>query len=299
MTPYPGYKPPYQRQEKQEVAPPSEAKLKQLLIAGCADVAQGLIDQHKLRYEIVNGELKDLARGAELWLKRFITIDPETILLKERLKILSKHDDEVLIQGETGTGKELLSRSLIGDREEEKGCKSLAVNCAGLPDNLIESELFGHVKGSFTGADETKHGLMSAAGGGLLFLDEIGELPLSVQGKLLRAIQDKRIRKVGANNEEEIKCRLVFATNKNLSTAVKCGHFRQDLYARISTFEFVVKPLRDRLCDVESICNSIPHGKDFYAKYWPSLQGGNLSLEHNVRSLQKYIRRFAIFGEVS
>lgn len=279
---------------------PSERSLRLLLANDAKDVVLSLIEQHKLPYKVTDdGQLVDALFGTELWLKKFITVDPETVTLKDDIHKLSAVDDEVLIIGETGTGKELLARALIGNRQIDKSkIKSLAVNCAGLPEALIESELFGHERGSFTGAVSTKQGMMSEAKDGLLFLDEIGELPLSVQGKLLRAIQDRKIRRVGSNIEEDITCKFVFATNKNLAKMVKEDKFRQDLYARISTFELHVKPLRNRKCDIEPIVSSLVGGKDFYHKHGLKLHDGTLSLEHNVRSLQQHVKRWNVLGRV-
>lgn len=275
--------------------PPNEERLKLLLANGCIDVVKQLIEQHKLPLKLDDkGNLVDSIAGTELWLQRFLTADPETIQLKSDITQLSKTEDEVLIMGETGTGKELLARALIGSREG----KSVAVNCAGLPENLIESELFGHRRGSFTGADSDKQGLMSAAKNGILFLDEVGELPISVQGKLLRALQDKVIRRVGGNNEEEVNCKFVFATNRDIAAMVKVGAFRQDLYARISTFELHVKPIRSRKCDIEPIILSMNKGPAFYEKHSLKLHDGTLSLEHNVRSLQQHVRRWVVLGRV-
>lgn len=275
--------------------PPDDVKLKQLLANGMAEVVQQLIDIHKLEYRIdENGLLVDAFTGADLWLRKFITVDEETLSLKKDISTLSKHDDEVLIVGPTGTGKEALARALIGNRTGMTMC----VNCAGLPENLIESELFGHERGAFTGADVRRSGLMTTAKDGLLFLDEIAELPIGVQGKLLRALQDKRIRRVGGKEEEPITCRIVCATNNCIATMVKEHTFRQDLYARISTFELHVKPLIHRMCDIEPITNSLPKGKEFYAIFGALFHSGVLSLEHNVRSIQQYVRRWVILGKV-
>jgi len=275
--------------------PPSIERLRILLANGCVDVVNELIVQHDLKLKFNDkGELVDSLVGTDLWLKKFMTVDEETILLKEDIQKLSNCDDEVLVIGETGTGKELLARALIGNREG----KSVAVNCAGLPENLIESELFGHKRGAFTGAESDKQGLMASAKNGILFLDEVGELPLSVQGKLLRSLQDKVIRRVGGNVEEEINCKFVFATNKNIAEMVRNGEFRQDLYARISTFELHVKPIRKRKCDIEPIITSMPKGKDFYDKHGMLLHDGTLSLEHNVRSLQQHVKRWSVLGRV-
>lgn len=285
---------------KPETPIPSEERLRLLLANDCRDVVIGLIEQHKLPYKVTDdNQLQDALVGTELWLKRFITVDPDTLQLKADIEKLSKVDDEVLIIGQTGTGKELLARALIGNRQEDSNRnKSIAVNCAGLPESLIESELFGHERGAFTGAVSAKQGLMAEAKGGLLFLDEVGELPLAVQGKLLRALQDRKIRRVGSNGEEDISCKFVFATNRNIADMVRKGEFRQDLYARISTFELHVKPLKDRRCDIEPIISSLPGGKAFYDKHGLKLIDGTLSLEHNVRSLQQHVKRWTILGRV-
>lgn len=272
---------------------PTEGTLKLMLENDLAEAVQQMIDEHKLNFKIVDGKLVDSLMGTELWLKKYITIDADTNALKDDIMKLSKCDDEVLIFGETGTGKEILARALIGNRDG----RSVVVNCAGLPEQLMEAELFGHKKGSFTGADSDKQGLMQTAKNGILFLDEIGELPIQMQGKLLRAIQERSVRRVGGTVEEEINCKFVFATNRNIAELVDKGLFRQDLYARISTFELHVKPLVKRKCDIEPICESLK-GKEFYQKFWTQLHDGTLSLKHNVRSLQQYIKRWQVLGKV-
>ena len=140
--------------------------------------------------------------------------------------------------------------------------------------------------------------MIAAANDGVMFLDEIGDMPLDVQAKLLRAIQYKVIRKVGSNKEEKITCKFVCATNKNLPEMVKRGEFREDLYARLSTLELHITPLRERLCDVEPICNSLEGGKEFYREYGKQVMDGLLDLSLNVRSLQQYIIRFSVLGKV-
>jgi len=273
---------------------PSEERLRLLLANDCIDAAQELIEVHELPFKIVDGQLVDSLEGTDLWLRKFITEDADCIEMKLDIVKLSKTEDEVLIVGATGTGKELLARALIGNRAG----KSVAINCAGLPDNLIESELFGHVRGAFTGAESDKQGLMAYAKDGLCFLDEIGELPLSVQGKLLRAIQDRKIRRVGSNKEEEISCKIVFATNKDIRQMTVNGFFRQDLYARISTFELHVKSLDKRKCDIEPITLSLHKGKEFFEVHGDKLMNGQLTLQHNVRSLQQYVKRWNVLGRI-
>jgi len=284
----------------EQIKLPSQERLILLITNGAGDVAQQLIDTYKLPYVIKDGKLCDSVVGAERWLNRFITVDPDTIGMKEDAKKMSKCPDEVLVFGETGTGKEIIARAMIGDRQEQdSSVRFMSVNCAGIPDTLIESTLFGYVKGAFTGADSTRDGLMSKARDGVLFLDEIGELPMSVQGKLLRALQEKIVVKVGGDKEEPVNCKFVCATNKNLREMVKVGQFRQDLYARISTFELMIKPLRDRRNDIMPIIQSMNGGAAFLSALSDS---GNsvLTLETplNVRSLQQYVKRYNVLGRV-
>lgn len=265
------------------------------------DVAQLLIDKHKLPYILVprkdnpsKFEVKpDLTTG-EKYLEQFITVDPETIDMKKDAVKMSKSPYEVLIVGDTGTGKEKIARSQIYDRT---GSIRIA-NCAGFPRDLIESELFGYTEGSFTGGRKGgADGLMTSASGGLMFMDEIGELPMDVQAKILRAIQERVVRKIGAKVEEQIDCKFVFATNRNLKKMVEAGQFRKDLYARISTLEIDIKPLSARMCDVVPIAESIVGGKEFLEKYKDDLLSGKLDLSLNVRSIQQHIIRYNVLGK--
>lgn len=165
---------------------------------------------------------------------------------------VSPTNSTVLILGETGTGKELAARAVHeqSDRHEKP---FVAVNCGALPENLIESELFGHQKGAFTGADEARAGLFEVADGGTLFLDEIGELPRSLQAKLLRVLESGEIRRVGANDAFAIDVRIVCATHRDLNAMVAAGEFREDLMYRINTFEIQLPPLRDRIDDMQEL----------------------------------------------
>lgn len=155
----------------------------------------------------------------------------------------------VLLEGETGTGKELLARALhfSGPRKDRP---FIAVNCGELPENLVESELFGHKRGSFTGAATDKPGLFEAANGGTIFLDEIGEMPLSMQVKLLRVLQEGEVRRVGETQTRQIDARVISATNKDLAQEVQQKRFREDLFYRINVFTITVPPLRDRREDI-------------------------------------------------
>ena len=158
----------------------------------------------------------------------------------------------VLIRGETGCGKELVARS-VHDQSMRKDKPFVAINCGALPENLIESELFGHKKGAFTGADTHREGLFEVASGGTIFLDEIGELPLAVQAKLLRVLESGDIRKIGENQSQHVDVRVVCATHRNLEQMVEDGSFREDLMFRINTFELYMPALRERLSDLPKL----------------------------------------------
>ncbi|HSB20108.1 MAG TPA: sigma-54 dependent transcriptional regulator [Anaeromyxobacteraceae bacterium] len=155
----------------------------------------------------------------------------------------------VLVTGESGTGKEVVARAIHrrGDRSRQP---FVAINCGAIPEGLIESELFGHEKGSFTGAVETKPGLFEVAGTGTLFLDEVGELPPPVQVKLLRALQERKIRRVGGSADLPIQARIIAATNRDLEAEVKAGRFREDLFYRLNVIQIRMPPLRERRSDI-------------------------------------------------
>lgn len=169
-------------------------------------------------------------------------------LAAKLLPIASHRETPVLITGESGSGKEVVARRL--HELSEPQTPFVAVNCAAVPENLIESELFGHVKGAFTGASMNRKGVFEQANGGLLFLDEIGDMPLPMQAKVLRAIQDRVITPVGANTTVEVSLRLVCATHCDLVKMVQEGRFREDLYYRINVIQLTVPPLRERPEDI-------------------------------------------------
>lgn len=181
---------------------------------------------------------------------------PKMAAVKTLIGKVAPTNSNVLILGETGTGKELVARAV---HEQSTRAKQpfVAINCGALPENLIESELFGHRKGAFTGADEQRTGLFEVADGGTIFLDEIGELPLSLQAKLLRVLESREIRRVGDNEPFAIDVRIVCATHRNLGDMVEEGSFREDLMYRINTFSIHLPSLRDRLEDIPELARHL------------------------------------------
>jgi two-component system, NtrC family, response regulator PilR len=169
---------------------------------------------------------------------------------------LARTQAPVHICGESGSGKELAARQIHAGGAR-RSAPFVPVNCGALPENLMESEFFGYRKGAFTGAQEDRGGFFQAAHGGTLFLDEVAELPLPMQVKLLRAIQEKRVRKVGATQEDPVDVRVISATHQNLAALVESGDFRQDLFYRLNVIELRMPPLRDCREDVESIAHGM------------------------------------------
>jgi len=229
-------------------------------------------------------------------LSRIIGKSKSMLELFQMVKKIADTSATVLITGETGTGKELIARSLHFS-SGRAGMPFLAVNCSAIPESLLESELFGHVKGSFTGATSDNKGLFRSAGGGTLFLDEIGELPLHLQVKLLRAIQEKEVRPVGSNVTFPTDVRIVAATNKALESEVAAGKFREDLFYRLNVVQLSVPSLRERKDDIPLLARHFSSGKaidgdamaGLLAYDWPG----------NVRELENVIERAMILSSAS
>ncbi len=204
-------------------------------------------------------------------------------------------DKAILIQGESGTGKELVARALHqASRRADKPI--VVINCAALPESLLESELFGHEKGSFTGAINAKQGLFEVADGGTLFIDEIGEMPGSLQAKMLRVLEDGSMRRIGSIKERRVDVRILAATNRNMSREVAEGRFREDLYYRINVMSLELPPLRKRLSDVPLLV------RQFLGTGWEIEPEAKLALEQyswpgNVRQLINAIERGKILGD--
>jgi two-component system NtrC family response regulator len=217
-------------------------------------------------------------------------------LLETALRVASSQAT-VLITGESGTGKEVLAR-LVHQHSPRKGGPMVAVNCTAIPDNLIESELFGHVKGAFTGAIANRKGRFQAADQGTLFLDEIGELKMDMQAKLLRAIQEREVEPVGSDRTENVDVRIIAATNKDLHEEVAKGRFREDLYYRLSVIPLHIPPLRDRREDIPALANhflkklAAPRGVKFSDKVMSLLK--SYDWPGNIRELQNTVERSLI-----
>ena len=176
--------------------------------------------------------------------------------VRDMLSKLARSQAPIYITGESGSGKELAAR-LIHEQSARHTQAFVAVNCGAIPENLMESEFFGYKKGAFTGADQDRDGFFQAANGGTLFLDEVADLPLTMQVKLLRAIQEKRVRKVGATQEDPVDVRIISATHQNLAGLVEGGRFRQDLYYRLNVIELKMPALREMREDIPLIANAI------------------------------------------
>lgn len=227
----------------------------------------------------------------------------ESLVMRKVFQLISKvsHSEaNVLVAGESGTGKELVARAIhvSGPRSD---APFVAINCGAVPENLIESELFGHKRGSFTGAESDHRGLFEQANGGTIFLDEIGELPLALQAKLLRALQEHRVRPVGAEHEIEVDVRVVSATNRNLKLEVAEGRFREDLYYRLNVIAINLPPLRERKEDLPILVNAILK-RIVSADETPVVPPAtmkllfNHSFPGNVRELENLLERAYVLG---
>jgi DNA-binding NtrC family response regulator len=224
----------------------------------------------------------------------------ETLELVEKV---AKTDATVLLSGETGTGKEVIAKLIhrLSNRSKEK---FISINCASIPANLLESELFGYEKGAFSGAVKTYKGKFEQANGGTLLLDEISEMPLELQAKLLRVLQEKVVDKLGSNQSATIDTRIICTTNKNLTECVKNGYFREDLFYRISVFPVLLSPLRERSEDIPYLVDFFI--KKYSKKFQKDIQGiSNEALEillnynwpGNVRELENTIERAIILSK--
>ncbi len=217
--------------------------------------------------------------------------------VRELIGKLARTQAPVHVSGESGSGKELAARLIHGQGARRERA-FVPVNCGAIPENLMESEFFGYRKGAFTGAEQDRDGFFQAASGGTLFLDEVADLPLAMQVKLLRAIQEKRVRKVGATQEEPVDVRIISATHQDLAQLVESGRFRQDLFYRLNVIELKMPPLRDCREDIPAIATSILERIARAADTAPSLlsDGALEDLMHydfpgNIRELENVLER--------
>jgi transcriptional regulator with GAF, ATPase, and Fis domain len=206
-------------------------------------------------------------------------------------------DSTVLILGETGTGKELISRS-IHEHSKRSGKPFVALNCAAIPSGLLESELFGHERGAFTGADNRKLGKLEIASGGTVFLDEIGDMPLETQAKVLRVLQEAQFERVGGVRSVRVDIRFIAATNKDLSRMVEDGKFRQDLFFRLNVFSVHLPPLRERKEDIPSMVEEFisRQGKSLTVSPETLQVLSSYSWPGNVRELQNVIESASVLA---
>jgi len=189
----------------------------------------------------------DLLKDEKRNLDDMIGNDQSIQKIKELIKTIAKRKISILLEGETGTGKEIVQKIIHNLSKREK---NIAINCGAIPETLFESELFGYVKGAFTGADKDKRGLIEDANRGTLFLDEVGELPLNMQPKLLRFLETETVQRVGSTIPKKVDIRLICATNRDLEELVKDGKFREDLFYRLNVVKIVIPPLRERKSDI-------------------------------------------------
>ncbi len=225
---------------------------------------------------------------------------PRMLAIIELVSHVAQTNATVLIEGETGTGKEMIARTIHRASLGHRPGLLVAVHCAALPESLLESELFGHEKGSFTGATGQRKGRFEQADRGTLFLDEIGDIPLSMQVKLLRALQERCFERVGGSDLVEVDVRLIAATNRSLARQVKKGTFREDLYYRVNVVRIEIPPLRDRTEDIpllvahfrEKFCRPGESPKEISAEAMRLLMAN--SWPGNVRELENVIERVCV-----
>lgn len=272
------------------IKPPDYTKLKHVL--------ERAIEQHHVRKDFENLKKKTFQENR---ISPIIAVSPAMADIVKTAQSLKDTDSSVLLLGETGTGKEILAAHLhYGSCRHDK--PFVAVNCAAIPSELIESELFGYEKGAFTGAASARAGKFETAEGGTLFLDEIGELDLSVQAKLLRVLQEREIERLGTNKKVRVNFRLISSTNRDLVKEVESGRFREDLFYRINVFSLRIPPLRDRRQDIPLLASDFLHVFSLRANkpYVISEEVRDIFLGYewpgNVRQLKNVIERAVVLA---
>jgi len=281
----------------------SDFLLKPFSVAQMLNAVKRCFDRSRLAREnfVLRREVQEFSVGVEgivgtsEAVKHFCTL----------LKRIAPTQATVLIQGESGSGKEVAARALHGMSPRAAG-PFVPINCAAISEELMESELFGHVKGAYTGADHNREGLFYYARGGTLFLDEISELPLALQAKLLRVLEERKVRPVGSEREIPVDVRVAAATNRNLSDEVAAGHFRRDLYYRLQVVELAIPPLRERADDIPALVahfSTLLSSQLGIARILPDAATLRRMREYdwpgNVRELRNFVERSLILGNYS
>jgi len=259
------------------------------------------VGENSCHYQLLKVDENGIRMEAPGWALLGVSDSMKEIYRYIRM-VSQSHQSTVLIQGESGTGKEMVARAIFEGSHHPNGA-FVDINCAALSESLLEAELFGHEKGAFTGATETREGLFGAANGGAIFLDEIGEMPLKLQAKLLRVLEQKSFKRVGGTQNVEVNCRVIASTNRDLWEMVNQGDFRRDLFYRLDVFSIHIPPLRERPMDVPVLssyfleqlsksCNKRVDGftpeamQCLIGYHWPG----------NVRELRNVIERAVILG---
>ncbi len=214
------------------------------------------VDRDALYRAIDEALSQTVSTGDNLWRENIVTRSPAMLRLLEQARMVAQSDVSVLINGQSGTGKEVLARA-IHQASSRAGKAFIAINCGALPEQLLESELFGHARGAFTGAVSSREGLFQAAEGGTLFLDEIGDMPVPLQVKLLRVLQERKVRPLGSNRDVDIDVRILSATHRDLPKAMQRGEFREDLYYRLNVVSLKIPALHERAEDIPLLANHL------------------------------------------
>ena len=208
-------------------------------------------------YKAIDDALEHSAPATdERWRQAIVTHSPLMLRLLEQAGMVAQSDVSVLINGQSGTGKEIVAQA-IHNASPRHAKPFIAINCGALPEQLLESELFGHARGAFTGAVSNREGLFQAAEGGTLFLDEIGDMPVALQVKLLRVLQERKVRPLGSNRDIDIDVRIISATHRDLPKAMARGEFREDLYYRLNVVNLKIPPLAERAEDIPLLANHL------------------------------------------
>ena len=265
----------------------------------------GLVVERALRLHALQMENRDLQRSQESPLQGLITRDPAMLKMCRSVERVASSDVTVLLLGDSGTGKELLARALH-QFSSRSAKRFVPINCAAIPENLLESELFGYEKGAFTGANKQTRGKIEYAEGGTLFLDEVGDLPFALQAKLLRFLQERVVERIGGREEIPVDVRIACATHQNLKKLIEEGRFREDLYFRLSEIVILIPPLRERLGDATLLANAFMH--KFSRQEGRSLLGFKpdalaaieaYAWPGNVRELENHVKRAVIMTDSS